>query len=212
MCRGKRSGESCSDSNQCDPTLACIPDHLFPHTTRCASYTALGGVCESDYECSLGSMCWYDSPAQFALRTKSCIPKYSYGPNTIFGWASVYYDPMRDIIHNGQLCASGIAFPIQNSPDELPHARCAHIYKLSTNEDNFTDIDQPVKCLASTQGSYCNYYYTEEDYFELACHCGMDGGVGYCPLPGPTTVNLVALAMVDVYAESNCNTKDRDNM
>jgi len=86
-------------------------------------------------------MCWYDSPASFTARTKTCIPKYSYGAGTIFGWASVYYDPMRDIVHNGQLCNSGIAFPIQIRSDEVPVARCSHIYRLSTNEDNFRDLD-----------------------------------------------------------------------
>lgn len=118
---------------------------------------------------------------------------YGLGNGTTFGWATFHHDPHLDILANGRVCSSGIAFPIQDPTNEniYPVGTCIDVKYLRTNTDNYTDISEPSKCESRSSGSYCRYYWANGklDYYELKCHCGMGGGPGICPLPGPNAVN-----------------------
>lgn len=58
------------------------------------------------------SVCWYASKAAFYSNSKTCIAKFSKAESEKFGWAAYYYDEVKDMYHNGRVCASGLAIPI----------------------------------------------------------------------------------------------------
>lgn len=86
---------------------------------------------------------------------------------------------------------------------------------LKTNSETFYSIDEPVQCIARSDGAYCRYFWDKDNrdaYYSLPCHCSMGGGVGYCPLPGPSAVAVKRTYEQLINAESNCNAGDRYNM
>lgn len=126
------------------------------------------------------------------------------GNGTTFGWATFHHDPHLDNLQNGRVCGSGIAFPITEKEDIHPYGMCVDVHMLKTNTDTYYDIDEPAQCMSASHGSYCRYYWSDWkwDYFEMRCHCGMSGGVGYCPLAGPNTVAYTGNLEQQVLAES----------
>lgn len=111
--------------------------------------------------------------------------KFSLPINSIFGWAPVYYDTVKDILWNGQVCSTGFAIPYyENITQTRPLGLCVNITKVVSDQGTYNNskTDVPL-CLAANKGSYCNYYYNSTDSFKTRCYCSADGSIGYCPLP-----------------------------
>ncbi len=107
------------------------------------------------------AVCWYQTRDDFYTRSKKCMTKYGLGINETFGWAPVYYDTVKDIQWNGQVCSSGIAIPVYDSETETrPLAMCVNVTKVKTDQGTYKNFETDVpKCFASNKGSYCYYYY-----------------------------------------------------
>ncbi len=184
-CKGKSSGVSCSDHNECETGLGCIAEKAFPFSTTCNSFKKQGETCSSDYDCAPTMFCWYLTRSDFYSRSKKCMLKWSFAVNTTFGWAPLHYDTVKDILWNGQACSTGLAIPIYDDTTlDRPNAMCVNITKIVTDQGTYnkpnTDVPQ---CLAANKGSYCTYFYNTTHNFKTRCYCAADGSLGYCPLP-----------------------------
>lgn len=132
-----------------------------------------------------------------------------------FGWAPLHYDTVKDILWNGQACATGLAIPIYDDTTlDRPNALCVNITKITTDQGTYlkpnTDVPQ---CLAANKGSYCSYHYNATHNFKTRCYCSADGSQGYCPLPSLNAMKTYKTFESYVKGNStNCHTYDRDNL
>jgi hypothetical protein len=121
-CKGASSGTSCAAHEECDIGLGCIPLSSWPYTTTCNALSGSGNTCTTHYDCDTASLCWYATRADFYSATKTCIAMFSLNETATFGWAPIYYDDIKDSLWHGQLCTTGIAFPVYDSSDPRPQA------------------------------------------------------------------------------------------
>lgn len=122
--------------------------------------------------------------------------KYGLAINATFGWAPLYYDTVKDISWNGQVCSTGTAIPIYDSDTSAnrPLGMCVNITKVASDQGTYSNFKTDVpKCMAANKGSYCYYYYDNTNSFKTRCYCGADGTIGYCPLPNFSAVNNLTL-------------------
>ena len=146
--------------------------------------------------------------------------KYNLPENSIFGWAPVYYNSLKDILFNGQLCQTGIAVPysgLNSTTDTRPVGLCINVASVFSDSGNYTNFqtDAP-QCFVADRGSHCiySYYYNSTELsFKLPCECAGDRSIGYCPLPNHLTLSM--LSKLDLYVSgngTNCHTIDRQNI
>ena len=92
-----------------------------------------------------GAYCWYASAknveeeeekAGSGLSSKQCLPYYSYSSQVNIGWKSLdgsttdWRTPTyEDMLHNGQYCVYGLAFPISEK-----EANCTQVDKVFFDE------------------------------------------------------------------------------
>jgi hypothetical protein len=89
----------------------------------------------SDYECQNNQYCWYASPADRALNSTKCLPMYSQGAGTIFGWYAISSSgnvttmpTIDDYTINGKYCQSGLAYPMSDTA-----AKCTSMTGITYN-------------------------------------------------------------------------------
>jgi hypothetical protein len=164
----------------------------------------------------MNAICWYFTRDDFFLRQKKCLQKYVLGINATFGWAPLFYDTVKDILYNGQLCSTGLAIPVYdtNSTTTRPKGMCVNITMVYTDQGTYTNpVTDVPRCLSSNKGSYCNYYYDNSNSFKTRCFCGADGSIGYCPLPNKEALsNFTNLESLILGNSTNCHTNDRNNL
>jgi hypothetical protein len=136
--------------------------------------------------------CWYASPSDRQKNTTKCLPVYSQGDGTIFGWAKVSNTSntvitLADYTMNGKYCESGLAYPMNDFS-----AKC-------TSMDNVTYkgqvLDAPYNCTPSDISSKCRINFVVDDsditytklgnraFVEVPCKCslgGTKGPQGFC--------------------------------
>lgn len=77
--------------------------------------------------------CWYQSPSDSASNTTRCLPLYSQGQSTIFGWRQVSSNnslqiTLADYQQNGKYCMSGLAYPFNSTG-----AKCTTMTSMAQN-------------------------------------------------------------------------------
>lgn len=122
-CSGLQIGANCHSHTDCAEGLFCEKSRSWPFAHTCAKLRTSYQICIEDAECVAGAYCWYasaknveeDGPNQSA---KQCLPYYSYSSQVNIGWKSLVGNndwkkpTYEDMLHNGQYCVYGVAFPI----------------------------------------------------------------------------------------------------
>jgi hypothetical protein len=105
----------------------------------------------------------------FYQQTKTCMQKHSLATNSTFGWSPKYYDTIKDMLYNGQLCQSGLAVPLYdlnqthsaalNFSGKLntrTEGLCIEVSSVVTDQGEYRNFDKDVpECLAANRGSHC---------------------------------------------------------
>ena len=110
-CKGKQTGDSCTDHSECDNGLACFTNGTWPYATTCRKQiNDTIASCSSDWECRNNMGCI----TLFNQTTARCAKYYSLNDSSLFSWNQSFpvfnFNMTLDALrHHGRFCKSGTA-------------------------------------------------------------------------------------------------------
>lgn len=228
-CYGLDENENCNTHSDCQNGFYCRVSINWPFRAMCAGQKGAYENCTSDFECKNNMYCWYASPSDKMKNTTKCLPMYSQGDGTIFGWSRVSYDnpnktnynlTFDDYQMNGKYCQSGLAYPFNAT-----HAKCTSMSSMMYKNDS---LDAPYKCDPTDFVNKCRIKFnidsddatytsiSNRGYVEVPCKCSLGGpndSPGFCSSVLGSDVYADAVAQLsNVLSSSGCHTLDRNDM